>query len=382
MKKYAIEQINVSDLEYKIIELNLEIGVFKSGDVIFSYESSKSIYEVLAEEFANFYFNPNVRIGEVYPVGTLIAISSVNVLSSEELDQIFTLKDENKGSISKPDELIITKKAKALIDKHKIDYSVFSEKSVVSEDDVLEFLNSSNSYQFQNVAFYHENKNLSIFPNHLKRLAVIGAGKAALQVFDSVFISKSHQIVSFYDENINHSNKYLLNIPIKIFSDLNQIILDFEDDLFDEIIISFSGDLQKRKQIFEFLYSKNIPFTNVIHPSVIIGTYSKIGVGNLIFANSRIGPFSILGNNNVISSYCSIEHHNLIGSHNTFGPAVCFSGTCSVGDENKFGTGIYIEPNVVIENKSIISSGISLTRNVPNSTLVRNLNKIELKKIS
>lgn len=382
MKKYTIEQINVSDLEYKIIDLNSGIETFKSGDVIFSYESSKSIYEVLAEEFANFYFNPNVSIGEVYPVGTLIAISSVNVLSSDELDQIFGLKDENKVSNNKPDELIITKKAQALIDKHKINYSVFSEKSVVSEDDVLEFLKSSNSYQFQNVTFYHENNNLSIFPNHLKRLAVIGAGKAALQVFDSVFISKSHQIVSFYDENINHSNKYLLNIPIIIFSDLNQIIVDFEEGLFDEIIISFSGDLQKRKQIFEILYAKNIPFTNVIHPSVIIGTYSKIGVGNLIFANSRIGPFSILGNNNVISSYCSIEHHNLIGSHNTFGPAVCFSGTCSVGDGNKFGTGIYIEPNVVIENESIISSGISLTRNVPNSTLVRNLNKIDLKKIS
>jgi acetyltransferase-like isoleucine patch superfamily enzyme len=212
-------------------------------------------------------------------------------------------------------------------------------------------------------------------------LAVIGAGKAALQVFDSVFISKSHQIVSFYDENINHSNKYLLNIPIKIFSDLNQIIRDYKEGQFDEIVISFSGDLQKRKEIFEFLDKHQIPFTNVIHPSVIIGTHSKIGVGNLIFANSRIGPFSILGNNNVISSFCSIEHHNLIGSHNTFGPAVCFSGTCSVGDGNKFGTGIYIEPNVSIENGSIISSGISLSRNVPNSTLVRNLNKIELKKI-
>lgn len=381
MIKYFIEQINVSDSEYKLIELNSNKNLIQTGDFIFSYESSKVSYDVLAEQAGKLYFNPNIQIGELYKVGTLVAVSDLEELSSNSLDDLFNSESATKDPANKEKGVIITKKAQALINEFNIDTSVFDQNSIISEEVVQKHLKSANDFQFQSLSFYHNKENFSFFTNYQKRLAVIGAGKAALQLFDTVVSSKSHQIVLFYDENRNYSDKFLMGLPIKVFSTLDEIIFDFNIGLFDEIVISFSGDIKKRKQFFEYLDSKNIPFTNVVHPSVIVGTNSKIGTGNLIFANSRIGPFSVLGNNNVISSFCSVEHHNFIGSHNTFGPSVYFSGTCKVGNENKFGTGIFIEPNVMIGNNSIISSGISITRNIPDNILVRNLNKVEFKNI-
>jgi acetyltransferase-like isoleucine patch superfamily enzyme len=381
MIKYFIEQINVSDSEYKIIELNSCVNLIKAGDMIFSYESSKASYEVIAEQESKLYINPKIQVGELYKVGTLVALSSKDEIAHSDLTAIFNLESFDNDSRRKENDIIVTKKAQALIDEFGIDLSLIDSKSIITEELLLEYLNLEQDTKFQNLSFYHSKENLNYFTNNRKRLAVIGAGKAALQLFDSVLIGNSHEIILFYEENQKYSDKLLMGLPIKVFSDLNQIVDDFNQQVFDEIIISFSGDIKKRKKIFDYLVSQKIPFTNVIHPSVIIGNNSKIGIGNLIFANSRLGPFSVLGDNNVISSYCSIEHHNYVGSHNTFGPSVCFSGTCKIGNENKFGTGIYIEPNVCIGSCSIISSGISLTRNVPDNTLVKNLNKIEFKSL-
>lgn len=381
MTKYFIEQINVSDSEYKIIDLNPIDNIIKEGDMIFSYESSKASYEVIAEHESNFYINPKIQVGGLYKVGTLVAVSSKDEIAHDDLTAIFNFESSDIDSRRKENDVIVTKKAQALIDEFGIDLSLIDTKSIITEELLLEYLNSRQDTSFQSLSFYFSKENLKYFTNNRRRLAVLGAGKAALQVFDSVIIGKSHEIVLFYDENQKYTDKLLMGLPIKFFSDLNQIVDDFNNQLFDEIVISFSGDIKKRKEIFEYLVSKKIPFTNVIHPSVIVGNYSKIGVGNLIFANSRLGPFAILGNNNVVSSYCSIEHHNYVGSHNTFGPSVFFSGTCKVGNENKFGTGIQIEPNVIIGNNSIISSGVSISRNIPDNILVRNLNKIEFKNI-
>ena len=78
MYKYFIEQINVSDTEYKIIEISKNVLFVKKGDFLFSYESSKATFEVFAEDNGYLYFNSNIQIGQYCPVGYLIAIVTKN----------------------------------------------------------------------------------------------------------------------------------------------------------------------------------------------------------------------------------------------------------------------------------------------------------------
>ena len=56
-----------------------------------------------------------------------------------------------------------------------------------------------------------------------------------------------------------------------------------------------------------------------------------------------------------------------------------FSGSCKISDSNKFGTGIYIEPKISIGHDCVISSGVVIRQNIPSSSVVRNLGKIEIK---
>ena len=172
--------------------------------------------------------------------------------------------------------------------------------------------------------------------------------------------------------------KKLLGTEVKKINNIQEIKNDFESKFFDEIIISFSGDIESRSSVFKELDKINLPIANIIHNSAVISESAELGKGNIVFANTRIGPFSKIGDNNVISAGCSIEHNNILGDCNTFGPYVAFSGSCVVGNNNKFGTMIGIEPKITIGSNSIIASGVILTRNVKDNQLVRNINKIEI----
>ena len=75
MKELKIEQINVSDDMYVISEIfETNNGKILKGEIIFSYESSKANYEVLAESDGWILFNPVIELEKEFPVGTVVAI--------------------------------------------------------------------------------------------------------------------------------------------------------------------------------------------------------------------------------------------------------------------------------------------------------------------
>lgn len=375
MKELKIEQINVSDDMYVISEIfETNNGKILKGEIIFSYESSKANYEVLAESDGWILFNPVIELEKEFPVGTVVAIFDDKNPPNESL-----FKETKEASNSIENELIITKKAKLLIEESGIKLSEFEGHDIINEELVKsKLLTRKFAKEFQDISFYDHTENKDYFTKRKKRLAVIGAGKAALQVFDAVESNDEHSIVFFYD---NNDKDKLLGIPVRKYESPKDIFEDFNKGEFEEIVISFSGNIKAREVLFNELQNLKVTFTNVIHKSALLSNYVKIGVGNLIFANTRIGPFSEIENNNVISAYSNIEHHNFIGSNNTYGPGVMYSGSCSTGNNNRFGSGIFIEPNVKIGNNCIIASGVILTFKVPDKKLIQNKNKFESKNL-
>ena len=367
-----IEQVNVSDEQYMIVELLVEEKAFvEEGDHLFTYESSKAAEEVEAPVSGYVSLNIETKIGEEYRVGYVVL----------EINQEYSPLSPSDGQVMNNDKLNFSKKALDKILKYNIAQDNFMHLDFVTEADVNEFLsnigdNKSTMQEFTNA------KLGGIFETiGDKRIAIVGAGKAALQVFDAIYSTKGYKIEKFFDTNTNLHHKSLLGIPVICVESLSEISESYKRDEFDEIVISFSGDVVARSELFDELQSMGIPFANVIHSSAEISPFAKIGVGNLIFRGVRIGPFSIIGDNNVISARCSIEHNNLLGSGNTFGPCVVFSGSCKVGDHNKFGTMISIEPNVTIGDDNIIGSNLNMIRNIKNNTLVRVDEKLIIKNI-
>lgn len=178
MNKYFIEQINVSDNEYKIVELNMKSSNVIVGDILFSYESSKSTFDVISEIDGFLYFNPDVKLNFEYKIGTLIAVTSIDKLSQNEIEDIFKSDNISIDTIQKNDEIVITKKAQILIDKYNIDISKLNDVSVITEDLVKNLVTKRKfDNDFQDISFYYSNEKMNNFAIKPKKLAIVGAGK-------------------------------------------------------------------------------------------------------------------------------------------------------------------------------------------------------------
>ena len=368
--EYLVEQINVSDDEYSLVEMCCESGDFvKKNHAVFSYESSKSIHEVAAVDDGYFYFNPSCRLEQNFSVGFKVALHSPEKLSLDDLKLHFEQVDKDSSPVV--DKLKISKRAKKLIDTHKINISVFSDFEIISEKVVIDYLDK-NAPKINNLrTFSGKNSQESYFETGKVRLAVVGAGKAALQFWDALSSTDDFEVIRFYDSDVENSNRSLFGIDICRGDVVENITKDFSNNEFDKCIISFSGATKARASIFLELKDKGVPFANILHSTAYVSKFSRLGEGNLIFANSRIGPFCDLGDNNLLSASCSIEHNNIIGSHNTFGPGVLFSGSVTVGNGNKFGTMIGIEPNVIIGSDNIIASSQVVNISLADRKLLR-----------
>ena len=209
-------------------------------------------------------------------------------------------------------------------------------------------------------------------------LALGGAstGGGLSGVLDTIKQSRTGAFSNFECTGILDSTKELHGtecngIPILGSTDIANIYTTWQTGKYDSVIISFMKNMDARKKLFEECSALEIPFANIIHPSVIISSGARIGRGNVIMAFSYLGPNAVVGDNNFMSTYTGIEHDCRVGSHNTFGPNVKFSGCVTVGDKVLFAMNIGVQPRITIGSNSIISSGCIITDNIPPNTVAK-----------
>ena len=319
MIEIKISRESANDNEVSVVELNFSNGDFvKEGDVVASVEGEKAVYDIESpvEGFITYIY----QIDDVVAVDCVVALVSEN---SELDEQQLLQKYKNNGSVD----------------------VVLKESAGIDEGISLP-------------GYIRKKRNTS----GKEKVAVIGAGLALSQVVDAAADNKNLVISCAYDDVLfGKTMSSEDGIPLVGKVDIETILKDYHDNLFDAIVVSVSTNIKFRREIFEKLCGL-IPFANIVHKSALISATSEMGVGNIILANTVVASKAIIKNNNFISSFCNIEHHCVVGSHCTFGPGVMFSGGVRVDNNTKFGTGIYVEPKVHIQD-GFIKSGSVIQKN-------------------
>ena len=362
-----IEKINVSDDKFLVTSLYVKSGdKVSKGDLIYSIESSKAAVDVEAPCDGYVYFADGVEEFSEYPANFLIA----KIVDTEDNPFETTHEDVigEEISISTKEEslkdVVITEEAKLLMKQYDILPSEF-DMSFISKWDVLDLIKSRDEGNYG-------------YNDTIKRVAIIGAGRGAIQVLDLISHLDNYKAVMLFDDTPEKKKHSLYDVQITGDVDFLQISKMYKMGLFDYVVNSVSTSVDFRKKCYEELTALGVPYCNLIHPSVIIGHNVKIGSGNIIFPQTHVGPNAHIGNDNYVTAKASIEHHNKIGSHCTFGPGVMMSGSVTIGDCVKFGAGIFVEPFVEIGDNSLVASGVILTQSVPSNKIVRNKQLIEI----
>jgi len=365
--------MGVNDIHAKIVEWKKKSGdKVTKGEILCSVETTKAIFDV--EATMTGFITILTDVGAEVSIGDIIAVISDSPITiNEAIEYVKTLQNSNnvESIESENNEIKITEKARLLALRNNVDITALKHRynKKITEADVIKFID-----QMKKGEIKQEFKDTvdDLYPiNKVQRIAIIGGGDGAVQVIDAITKIPQKRAVMIFDDKKSLTGKFVAGVPIVGKFDAKEIEDRFNDKQFDSVIISISTSIQFRKKAYELLKERKITFTNVIHPSVVIGINSSIGEGNVILANCHIGACAKIGDNNFISAYCSIEHHNNLGNHCSFGPGVITSSKVTIGDMVRFGTGVFIEPHITIGSESIISSGCIIWKDIPKKTIAK-----------
>jgi sugar O-acyltransferase (sialic acid O-acetyltransferase NeuD family) len=357
--------VNVNEEQMNLVEWHKQPKEFvNKGELLATFETTKSTYDFHATDSG--FFVPLVEAGSQVTVGEVIA-----ALTDQPDEDIQTLlPSETEKLEAKPHSLQQTagnrwtRKAEILAKRHNVPPQ---EMESLTSADVRITEEVVQAYLQQKSTTTGKQANQG-FSNATELILILGGGNVACLVLDILARIPQQTAVAILDDNPALQNTTVMGVPV--LGNLDRAKSLFDQNFFDKAALAV-GILPARRELFEKLSNLGIPFANIIDPSAIIGVNASMGIGNMIMAFCRLGPESQIGDNNFLSAYANIEHHNRMGSHCTFGPGVAMSGGVTIGNSVRFGTGIFIEPRLTIGNNAVIASGVTLTADVPENTVVR-----------
>ena len=370
-KNIFIERNSPSDEEFFIHKIFVENGVFiKKDTLIAEVEGAKAIFEIFSDQEG--YFYTNYKPGDYIDIDSSFAlISDVEIKDVEENNSIDGQSAELSINLSKPAEKYVVDNN---IDIQSLT-NFLSDIDLITIEDIKQVSKKNNKSERFEIEIKKENLESWEQLNKKegkKPLFLIGGGYGAYQILDIIVTSSDFYLEGYFDDS---EDTKLELLGIKRFGDANEetILKLLEGYEEKNVSIAVSNNTQIRKK-FESLQEHGINLPKLIHPSAVIGTNVKIGDGTTIFGGVHIGADTEIGELSFISSNSTIEHHNLIGKAFCCGPGFSTSGIVQIGDFVRAGINVGVEPFLKIGNEAILASGVIITKNIEDKTIVK-LNK-------
>ena len=188
-----------------------------------------------------------------------------------------------------------------------------------------------------------------------KVLAILGAGELGKQIANFALNDKHYSKVCFYDD---------MNVGEEIKGNTTDLIADFKNNAFDELIIGIGyNHLKTREEKFEFL-KNNIKFGRIIHSTSWVDESANIEEGCVIYPKCVIDKNVHIKHNTVLNLICTIAHDTIIGASCFLAPSVSIAGFCSIENECFLGINATIKDNINIIRETIIGAGAVVVKNI------------------
>jgi len=355
MINFYVEKYNASDEDYLITEVSVESGRYVTKEQpIAIFESSKASIDIVSESEGFVYHQ--LKKGNRIAVGELLF-----KFSDKEIDNQDTIFPSKKVLIS-PDNLAISKKALKIIAEHNIDIIVFKN-SVITEKDVLEYLNKTSRKQF--------NKSIIQITadKYDSAVIILGSEGGAKMCIDAIRSSNQFQIAGILDSK-KKVGDIIMGVPV-IGEDSNV------DDLMgmgiNNFVLAF-GVISKRDiryKVYADMKKKGCKFPNIVHPSSIIEPSTIMGEGNIILAGANIGSEARLGNLNYINNSSVVSHECDIHNNVHIAPGAVLGGRVTIGNNSLIGMNVNVYYDITIGKNVTVNNGVCVDRNIPDNSWIK-----------
>lgn len=113
----------------------------------------------------------------------------------------------------------------------------------------------------------------------------------------------------------------------------------------------------------------NFIFVNAIHPSVIIGNTTKIGVGIVAMAGCIFNPKAEIGNFTFFATGAQIEHDNIIHDYASISAGSVTGGYVTIGKFSAITLGVTVADRIEIGENTVVGAGSLVMKSLPDNVL-------------
>lgn len=203
----------------------------------------------------------------------------------------------------------------------------------------------------------------------MKLVVGIGAGGHAKVIIDILRLTGEYDVRGLIDSNPESKGTTVSGVGV-IGGDDQLPDLRNEGVRYVFMAVASLSDTRSNKRIFDQLCALGFEIINVVHPSAIVASTVRMGIGIRVFAGAIINPESHVGNNVVINTGAIVEHDCHIEDHAQIAPGAHLAGNVSVGEGSVVGMGANVIQGISIGRYAMIGAGAAVIKDVPDGITV------------
>lgn len=202
-----------------------------------------------------------------------------------------------------------------------------------------------------------------------KKLVIFGDKAYAEIVYEYFTHDSTYEVVAFTTERAYLTQDTFCNLPVVPFEDITS---HYPPSEFEMHIAVVYGQLNRiRERMYFAAKEKGYKLATYISSRAFVWHNTKVGDNCFIFEDNTLQPFVEIKNNVILWSGNHIGHSSIIEEHCFISSHVVISGFCRIGHHCFLGVNSTAGNHISIGCNSWISPGAMITRDVPESSLVK-----------
>lgn len=209
--------------------------------------------------------------------------------------------------------------------------------------------------------------NMILNSEHKENIVLIGGGNQSQYVIDIIEREGLYNIVGIID-SIKEIGELVYRYPvigrqedIKLLCRLHNFSLGIVTIGDNYIRYKVACDILKKDPFFRF--------ANAIHPSVIIGNNTRIGLGIVAMAGVIINPGAIIEDFCFFATGAQIEHDCVIEYAASISAGSILGGHVIIKHHASITLGVTIFDRITIGENTVVGSGSLVTKDLPSNVL-------------
>jgi sugar O-acyltransferase (sialic acid O-acetyltransferase NeuD family) len=201
----------------------------------------------------------------------------------------------------------------------------------------------------------------------MQNIVLIGGGNQAHYTIDIIEKEGKYNIIGIIDSIQKVGSEKFGYKILGRQEDLKELISIHN---IDGGIISI-GDNWSRYYVYNQIINvvPNFEFVNAIHPSVVIGNTTELGIGIIAMAGCIFNPKAKIGNFTFFATGAQVEHDNEIGDFASISAGSLTGGYVKIGKFSAITLGVTIMDRIEIGENTVIGAGSLVVKSLPNNVL-------------